>query len=128
AVAPSGNLYACERLVAEDDDPSRVIGHVSRGVDAARVRATRWKMPRHHATNAECDGCAERSRCSAACAGANLAGTGDMGTAGGVQCWYEQTTMKLADALADTLLAESNEAFLRRFFPRGRDRALPIHA
>ncbi len=111
AVAPSGNLYACERLVGEDEIPEHVIGHVSRGRD----RTMRSAMPEHHAQNDECGSCAERGRCSAYCACANLAETGDASIAGGVQCWYERTTMRLADMLAERLLAEKNETFLAWF-------------
>ncbi len=125
AVSPDGHLYPCERLVAEDEDPRYRIGHVDGGIDASGVRAMRSHMPDHHATNDECGSCEEAHRCSAFCACANLAETGQVGVAGGVQCWYERTTMALADQLADAMMQEKNEPFLRWFFPGGAPEALP---
>jgi uncharacterized protein len=121
AVAPSGNLYSCERLVGEDEDTRHVIGHVTTGVSLEHRRAVRGAMPDWHATNDECGTCAERDRCGAYCACANLAETGSLGIAGGVQCWFERTTMRLADQLAERMIAEKNEPFLEWFYPGKRD-------
>ncbi len=121
AVAPSGNLYPCERLVGEDTDERARIGHVSTGVERPRVSNFRAEnLPEWHAQNEECGNCAEQIRCSNHCACANRAETGNYGTAGGVQCWHEQTTARIADELADTLFAEDNKAFKRWFFPNGQ--------
>jgi uncharacterized protein len=121
AVAPSGNLYPCERLVGEDTDVAARIGHVSTGVERGRVAGFRAEnLPDWHAQNEECGGCAEQVRCSNHCACANRAETGNYGIAGGVQCWHEQTTARIADELADTLFAEGNVAFSQWFFPHGQ--------
>jgi uncharacterized protein len=113
AVAPSGNLYPCARLVGEDRDTTLVIGHVGTGVDRARVRALR----KSH-NDPACEECAERWRCMAACMCANVAETGRPDTPGGTQCWYEQATARVADALGAELLAEGCEAFLRWTYGR----------
>lgn len=115
AVAPSGNIYPCERFVAEDDDDKYVIGHVDRGIDGGRMRTHRDAMPDHHAQNEECNSCSEKARCGAFCACANVAETGDARIAGGVQCLIERITMEIADALLDTLVAEKNETFMNWF-------------
>lgn len=121
AVAPSGHLYPCERLVGEDTDEAARIGHVSTGIERSRVTGFRAEnLPEWHAQNEECGGCAEQVRCSNHCACANRAETGNYGIAGGVQCWHEQTTARIADELADTLFAEGNDAFKRWFFPHGQ--------
>jgi uncharacterized protein len=121
AVAPSGNLYPCERLVGEDTDVAARIGHASSGVVRGRVADFRAEnLPDWHAQNEECGGCGEQVRCSNHCACANRAETGSYGTAGGVQCWHEQTTARIADELADTLFAEGNAAFNQWFFPHGQ--------
>lgn len=125
AIAPSGNLYPCERLVVEDEDPKYIVGHVDRGLDKKSVGGIRAEMPNYHATNDECGSCEENHRCSAFCACANLAETGTLGIAGGVQCWYERTCMVLADQLADAMIAEQNEAFRKWFFPHGGPFELP---
>jgi uncharacterized protein len=126
AIAPSGNLYPCERLVVEDEDGKFVIGHVDRGIDPVKVRGIRGEMPEYHATNDECGSCEEKHRCSAFCACANLAETGSVGVAGGVQCWFERTSMVLADQLADAMFKEKNEPFLKWFFPNGAPSELPL--
>ncbi len=115
AIAPGGNLYACERMVGEDEDLRHVIGHVERGIDPPKMRASRAQMPDHHATNDECGDCAERGRCGAYCACANLAETGNASIAGGVQCWHERVNMEIADALFATLTGERNRSFAEWF-------------
>lgn len=119
AVSPEGHLYPCERLVGEDDDPTRRIGHVETGLARAAVTAIRCEMPDHHATNDDCGTCAARDLCGARCACANQAETGSLGRAGGVQCWWERTTAALGEALARALLAEG-PAFRRWFGVEGR--------
>jgi uncharacterized protein len=112
AVAPSGNLYACERLVGEDDDASLVIGHVDDWAGPAGEACARGPV------NPECAPCGERWRCSSHCACANRAETGRTDVAGGTQCWHERTTARIADQLAETLWAEQNVAFLAWFYGR----------
>jgi radical SAM protein with 4Fe4S-binding SPASM domain len=107
AVAPSGNLYPCARMVNEDRDHKLVIGHLDTGVLPARV-AGLLRGPADPA----CDECAERWRCGASCACANLAETGTTHVPGGVQCWYEQASARVADEIGMQLLEEKCEAFL----------------
>src|SRR5205085_2668523 len=100
AVAPSGNLYPCERMVGEDRDLALCIGHVSAGIDPSKLRALDSSRADR---NTECGGCAVESRCASFCACANLAETGRVGEAGGVQCWHEQMTMAVADEVGAEL-------------------------
>jgi uncharacterized protein len=119
AVSPEGHLYPCERLVAEDDRPEHRVGHVDDGVATARVCGLRPDIAEDkHAVNAECDDCVERSRCSASCGCANMAETGDLQVAGGVQCWHERTVARIADAMAEALFAEADPVFLRWYYGR----------
>jgi uncharacterized protein len=99
AVAPSGNLYPCERMVAEDEDASLRIGDVFRGVDARRWILDAQCGP----VNEECGNCAVKSRCASFCACANRAETGEVAVAGGVQCWHEQMALRVADAAGAAL-------------------------
>jgi uncharacterized protein len=112
AVAPSGNLYACERLVAEDEDPSLVMGHVD------SWRPTREKACAQGPVNPECQPCGERWRCASYCACANRAETGRTDVAGGTQCWHERKTAAVADRVAETLWAERNAPFVAWFYGR----------
>ena len=58
-----------------------------------------------------CEPCAEKYRCNASCACANIAETGQSDHAGGVQCWYEQAVIELADAAGWRLLGAGHEGF-----------------
>lgn len=119
AVSPEGHLYPCERLVAEDDKPELRVGHVDSGVSWARVCGLRPNATEDkHASNEECGVCAERYRCAASCACANLAETGSLQVAGGVQCWHERTVARIADEMAESLFAELNPVFLRWYYGR----------
>jgi len=108
AVAPSGAVYACERLVADDTDDRFRIGRV-------RTDATLELAPRapFDATESEpCASCAEAWRCNRYCACANLAATGDLTRPGGFQCWLERTTARLADQVGHALIRERCPSFL----------------
>lgn len=112
AVAPSGNIYPCERLVAEDEDTTRAMGHVETGLVVRGEGCARGPV------NDECDPCGEKDRCSSSCACANLAETGRTDVAGGTQCWHERTTASVADQIAATLWKEQNPYFLAWFYGR----------
>lgn len=119
AVAPSGRLYPCDRLVGEDGpaEASLCIGDVNRPpgqqVDWDRVTALR------HAKNRgdpACEACPLRARCAWACGCANHAATGRIDRPGALVCRYEQLVIREADRLAATLYAEGNTAFLGHFY------------
>jgi uncharacterized protein len=125
AIAPSGNIYPCERMVAEDENAAYVIGHVNSGISLLPMRSHRDALPKrayasgaeaeHHAVNDDCGDCGERERCSASCACANLAETGNIGVAGGVQCLFERSLLEITDAWFDTMVAEKNASFAEWF-------------
>lgn len=123
AVAPSGNLYPCARMVGEDRDPKLVIGHLDGGVDEVRVRA----MPRGPSDPA-CEPCEEKWRCGASCACANLAETGTTNMPGGTQCWYEQASARVADAVGLKLLDERNDTFIAWTYGRVQAAADAVRA
>lgn len=112
ALAPSGNLYPCERLVGEDRDTRFVIGHLEDGIVPKR------RMERGPKA-AECEPCPERYRCSSGCACANVAETGDPTLPGGVQCWYEQVVARVADEIAEALLDDPRFIELAYPGPKG---------
>src|SRR6185436_13240811 len=112
-------LYPCERLVAEDDQDALRIGHVDTGIVHKQVKQLRPDVAEdRHAINVECRTCTEKFRCSASCACANKAETGDMQVAGGVQCWHEKTSARIADEMAEALFAELDPVFLKWFYGR----------
>jgi uncharacterized protein len=112
-VAPSGNLYPCDRMVGEDNDDRWVIGHVSTGTESARV--DRMVQP---ATTlpVDCVGCALASRCRNRCACANLAMTGALSEPSDTLCFHEQLSVRVADDAAERLYGEKNDGFIRRHY------------
>jgi uncharacterized protein len=135
AVSPAGNLYPCERMVAEDRDGSTDIGQAARhglaaaprlaplgspmrigdvwkGIDGRRMLLDAQCGP----VNEECGGCAVKSRCASFCACANRAETGEVGLAGGVQCWHEQMALRVADEAGAALWRARNRGFVARVY------------
>lgn len=72
AVAPSGNLYPCERLIGEDrtDHPLRIPGHAMAGDDFCR-------SPAPGRSSAACLACAVQAQCGTTCRCNNYVRTGD---------------------------------------------------
>jgi len=115
AVAASGRLYPCDRLVGQDGpaEADMVVGHVDTGIDAARVAALR------HAKDSprpDCEGCALLARCIWWCGCVNRALTGRVDGASGLLCRVERLLIERADRLAATLWEERNPRFLRRYY------------
>ena len=113
AVAPSGNLYPCERMVEEDRDHSLTIGNVFEGVNLGKVMC---QTAQQGPVNDECGGCGVKERCMSFCACANRAETGEIGVAGGVQCWHEQMLIRIADRAGNKLWRAKNKYFLQRVY------------
>lgn len=115
AVAPSGNLYPCDRLVGEDgpDQQDVVIGHVDTGVDAEKVRSMREPKD---TPRSDCEGCEIIERCMWWCGCVNRALTGSVDGVSDMLCRVEQMNVKAADRFASTLYSEENPAFLRRYY------------
>ena len=60
AVAPSGRLYPCERLIGEDVDAAMSIGNVTDGFDEEKRENV---LARRGNIDADCMGCEYRARC-----------------------------------------------------------------
>jgi uncharacterized protein len=89
AVAPSGNLYPCERLIGEDrlDHPLRLAGNAVAGDDFCRS-----SMPRRSAS--ECAGCAARQQCSTSCRCSNFVRTGDIHQPDALLCFLDRVCVR----------------------------------
>jgi uncharacterized protein len=86
AVAPSGNLYPCERLIGEDraNHPMRLPGHVLHGEDFCRSA-----FPGRDAQ--ACSNCAIEAQCSTTCRCGNYIRTGDIRRPDGLLCLLDRT-------------------------------------
>ena len=114
AVAPSGNIYPCERLVGDDTDHEHLIGNVFDGFSPRRANL----LTIVGNTNDDCTRCALRQRCMNWCACANLADTGVINVSGGLVCWHEQAAITVADDVAAQLYEEKNPLFLQSYYLR----------
>lgn len=112
AVAPSGNLYPCERMVGEDVDERARIGHVDRGFDANRRAAFGSARP---SGAAELDACG-LSACSLWCGCTNYLLTGDAGRVPEVFRWHMDLLGRASRRIGATLYAERNPLFLGVFY------------
>lgn len=94
AVAPSGRLYPCERLVGDDAPGPFAAGHVDEEGPLRLGRAFSARPgPASAGTGAGCDGCAAEPYCANACACANLARTGALDGPDGLICALEQACL-----------------------------------
>jgi len=98
AVAPSGNLYPCERLIGEDrsDNRMRLPGHALDGDDFLEF------LPAPTKSAVECNSCSLQSVCATDCRCSNYVRTGDVTRPDGLLCWFEQACFReTARVLAD---------------------------
>lgn len=115
AVSVDGKLFPCSRMVGVGDKPHICFGDVRNGIDRARQHyyiATRGN------TTPECRICTLRCRCTNTCGCTNYAGSGAINRVSPFLCNLQQTLIRLADELAETLLQERNPDFMDKFqFP-----------
>jgi uncharacterized protein len=100
AVAPSGNLYPCERVIGADEpsNPLRLTGHVVDGDDFLSYTPPAGKSA------AECSQCALNATCSTNCRCSNYVRTGDIGRPDGLLCLWDQTCSSEAVRALETRL------------------------
>jgi uncharacterized protein len=90
AVAPSGRLYPCERLIGEDldDNPMRLPGTALEGADFLAVR------PAPVREDPACSACAMEAICSTTCRCSNYVRTGRVDRPDGLLCRLEQACVR----------------------------------
>ena len=112
AVAPSGRIYPCDRLVGQDEGTVS-IGDLDAGIDEAKRDAL---VARKNKPDAECAACPLQPRCTHWCGCANFETTGDVGRPSPALCWFQRCFIAEADRVANILFAERNPTFIRRFY------------
>jgi uncharacterized protein len=113
AIAPSGTIYPCDRMVREDDTPAMQIGDLERGLDRTRCEQI---QTRRRKVDAECAACDLRPRCAQWCGCAQWETTHTLGRVSPLFCWFERSFIAEADRIAGILFAERNPAFLRECY------------
>jgi uncharacterized protein len=98
AVAPSGRLYPCERLIGEDksDNRFRLPGDVRQGDDFLGIGASNPARDREG-----CSSCALRSVCATDCPCGNAIRTGDPSRPDGLLCLLDRLVTAEVSALVD---------------------------
>jgi uncharacterized protein len=94
AVAPSGRLYPCERLIGEDlpDNPSRLAGHA--------LQETDFLLPAAPGRSAEaCTICPIQASCNTSCRCSNYVRTGDVGRPDGLLCRLDKACFRATRAV-----------------------------
>ena len=110
AVAPSGRLYPCERLIGEDseDNPMRLAGHALEGVDFLGMQPA---LGRSHTA---CDACSIDSICNTTCRCSNYVRTGDVSRPDRLLCLLNEcctaAVMRLVQPLAHETVLQTPEA------------------
>ncbi len=113
AVAPSGNIYPCERVVGEDRDSTLCMGNVMQGINHTKRIGILSRRGNH---DEECTACALAPRCMNWCGCINYGTSGHTNSTGGFVCQHEQITIRAADRIAEELFAQNNPHFLARFY------------
>jgi uncharacterized protein len=90
AVAPSGNLYPCERLIGEDRDeqPMKLSGDA---LDGQPDFVAQQKHPARE--DAACGECTMEAVCTTYCRCSNFVRTGDIRKPDGLLCLWNQTCL-----------------------------------
>lgn len=107
AVSAEGNLYGCERMVAQDDAPRLRVGNVYDGLDEQKLIALRRQAD---LTYDGCRGCDVERQCQRRCACVNLARTGEIGRPDDFVCSYERGRIHAAGLLASELVRRRSAA------------------
>lgn len=113
AVSVDGKLFPCSRMVGVGDEPKITFGDVRCGIDRAKQHY--YIATRGNATP-ECRICTLRHRCTNTCGCTNYAGTGRINHVSPFLCNLQQTLIRLADELAETLYQEKNSVFMDKFY------------
>ena len=112
AVAPSGNIYPCERLIGNDTGELSM-GNVYDGFDHEKRNRL---IEQRGNSNEECKTCPVKERCTNSCSCTNYTLTGQIDITNGVVCFFQKLFIEVADEVASTLYEEKNELFMQKFY------------
>jgi uncharacterized protein len=113
AIAPSGNIYPCQRMVGEDSENLGLMGNVFDGFDK---RICKELAVCRTISSYECLSCDLRFRCRNWCSCVNHHLTGRFDQTGAIVCFHEQMAIEIADRIASRLFQEKNKTFMETFY------------
>jgi uncharacterized protein len=106
-IAPSGNIYACERFIGQDDDPRFALGNVHTRIDLKKrcqIVSMRGNV------NKECSDCTNRPYCMNWCGCSNFHMTGFSNQTSAAFCAGERAAIGAAKRVFTTLA--SNDLYI----------------
>lgn len=112
-VAPSGNLYPCERFIGEDDDPTFSLGNIRTGLNPARRCALRLKRGNRRE---ECSNCLYKRFCMSWCGCTNWFLSGESDRPAPVLCAMEKAAIEAARHAFESLVKDDNDLFAAHLF------------
>jgi uncharacterized protein len=113
AVAPSGNIYPCQRMVGEDTAELGLMGDVFTGLNAQTCKEL---ADAKEVTSPECLQCDLRHRCRNWCSCVNHRLTGRFDRTSVLVCFHERMAIEIADHAASLLFQEKNKTFMETFY------------
>jgi uncharacterized protein len=109
AIAPSGNIYPCERLIGEDRDTSMCLGNIHFGIDSTR----RCLIIKNRGnSNEECSNCDMQQYCMNWCGCTNYHMTGRTDLMGAAMCASERAAIEAAKRVFSTLSQNGNDLYI----------------
>jgi len=107
-IAPSGNIYPCERLICEDDDPTFCLGNIKSGLNHDRRCALRSKRGNNRS---ECRTCFYNRFCMSWCGCTNWFMSGAIDMPSPVLCAMEKAAIEAGRYAFETLVKDDNDLF-----------------
>jgi len=112
-IAPSGNIYPCERFIGEDIDHTFCLGNIRTGLDQERRCALRQKRGNNRI---ECATCFYKSFCMSWCGCTNWFMSGQSDLPAPALCAMEKAAIEAARHAFETLVKEDNDLFADHLF------------
>lgn len=97
AFGPSGNVYACERLIGSDDGKEHCLGNVNdEGINCGGIHARECREISGAAANKECQTCSLKDYCMNWCGCTNFHSTGSYNMVSAFMCASEKAAINAA--------------------------------
>lgn len=116
SIHPNGNIYACQEMTSNGDtDNIFYIGNIYDGVDDERRIALMKSFDSTQAFGLDCSKCKYNRICSGGCVANNYMINGNLSANPKMFCWWQQQILETAINIMQTLGAEENELFKRKW-------------
>ena len=110
-IAPSGNIYPCERFIGDDKNHTLCIGNVHTGLDVSRRCSV---LKERGNINEQCKSCGLQKYCMNWCGCTNYYATGNTGLVGAF-CESEKAAIQTSIYVLETMTENDNPLFIEHF-------------